>query len=59
MDIQEIVSDYELNFSGKTCKVLTSYKKLPEFEVRFDKEDLFHILGIHKLKTRYRASSWI
>ena len=59
MNIKEIVEDYELNFSGKQCLFRTSYNKLPEILVRFEVEDLFHILGIHKLDTGLRAKKWI
>lgn len=59
MNIKEIVEDYELNFSGKQCLFQTSYNKLPEILVRFEVEDLFHILGIHKLDTGLRAKKWI
>ena len=59
MDLLEIVKDYELNFDKKQCTVYTGYKKLPEFTVLFDMEDLFHLLGIHKLNTGLRSSSWL
>lgn len=59
VELREIVSDYELNFHGKTCVFETGYKNLPEFEVRFDILDLFHILGIHKLNTGMFAKNWV
>ncbi|WP_242258087.1 PBECR4 domain-containing protein [Streptococcus thoraltensis] len=59
MDLKDIVDDYELNFCNKKCKISTSYKELPTFLVHFEITDLYHLLGIHKLKTQYRATSWI
>lgn len=59
MDLLEIVKDYELNFDKKQCTVYTGYKKFPEFTVLFNTEDLFHLLGIHKLDTGFRSTSWL
>ncbi|OTG47803.1 PBECR4 domain-containing protein [Streptococcus agalactiae] len=59
VDLKEIVNDYELNFCGKRCKVETNFKHLPEFMILFDIRDLYHLPGIHKLKTKYRATNWV
>lgn len=59
MDIKSIVDDYGLNFAGKTCLFTTGYKQLPEFSVKFELSDLFHLLGIHKLNTGLYASKWL
>lgn len=59
MELKEILNDYELNFCHKKCTVETGYKKLPEFTVVFNATNLFHLLGIHKLHTRYTATTWI
>ena len=59
VELKEILDDYELNFCHKKCTVETGYKKLPEFTVVFNATNLFHLLGIHKLHTRYTATSWI
>ncbi|WP_077321768.1 PBECR4 domain-containing protein [Streptococcus pseudoporcinus] len=59
MDLKEIIQDYHLNFDSKKCKIEMGYKKMLFFLVSFTLNDLFHLLGIHKLKTNYRASTWI
>ncbi|MDG3141466.1 PBECR4 domain-containing protein [Streptococcus suis] len=59
MNLKDIVDDYELNFCNKKCEITTNYKELPTFLVYFEINDLYHLLGIHKLKTKYRATNWI
>ncbi|HHT7829917.1 TPA: PBECR4 domain-containing protein [Streptococcus suis] len=59
MEIREIVEDYELNFNGRSCLFITGYKGLEEFIVKFETLDLFHLLGIHKLKTGLYARTWL
>lgn len=59
VELKEILDDYELNFCHKKCTVETGYKKLQEFTVVFNVTNLFHILGIHKLHTKYTATTWI
>ncbi|MDT2748897.1 hypothetical protein BI362_00975 [Streptococcus parauberis] len=58
MELKEIIQDYELNFNNKKCKIETGYKTMPFFVVSFNSNNLFHLLGIHKLNTEYRASTW-
>lgn len=58
MEVNEIVQDYKINFDGKTCIVYINYKKLSEFVISFDTNDLFHLLGFHKI-TRLRATRWV
>lgn len=47
--LREIFEDFSTKFSGKKCRVQTSYSKLSNFVVSFDVLDLHHLLGLHKV----------
>ncbi|KTT82736.1 hypothetical protein RSA37_11945 [Mammaliicoccus sciuri] len=49
IDFQYILNDYIEIFTRKKLIVTTTYKKLETFEIRFDKFNLPHLLGLHKV----------
>lgn len=53
----DLLNDYEKNFCNKRCLITTSYTNKP-LEVVFDKLDLYHLFGIHKL-SNIRAMKWV
>lgn len=45
--LANILNDYRCNFHGKSCRVLTNFKGLSQFEVAFYEEGLPHLIGLH------------
>lgn len=50
VNFQDILNDYIDVFTGKYLMVETNYKKLEQFEIRFNKTDIHHLLGFHKVQ---------
>ena len=50
IDLQMLLNDYIENFTKKKLIINTTYEKLKTIEVRFNKRDVFHLLGLHKVQ---------
>lgn len=50
VNFQDILNDYIDMFTRRYLVVQTNYKKLEQFEIRFNKSDLHHLLGFHKVQ---------
>ncbi|MEB7763015.1 PBECR4 domain-containing protein [Staphylococcus pseudoxylosus] len=49
IDLQMVVNDYLESFTKERLLIHTTYEKLKEFEIRFSKRDIHHLLGFHKV----------
>lgn len=52
INLQMIVNDYIHFFTNQKLIIRTTYKKLEKIEVRFNKRDIHHLLGFHKVQER-------
>ncbi|MEB7394293.1 PBECR4 domain-containing protein [Mammaliicoccus sciuri] len=52
INLQMIVNDYIEHFTRKKIIIQTTYKPLEKIEVRFNKNDLHHLLGLHKVQNK-------
>lgn len=50
VNFQEILNDYIENFTKRYLIIETNYKKVPNIDIRFDKRDIHHLLGLHKVQ---------
>lgn len=50
IDLQMLLNDYIENFTKKKLIITTTYEKIKTIEVRFNKRDIFHLLGLHKVQ---------
>lgn len=55
MRLQNILDDYTKNFNGKICVLETNYKKIPTIRISFHCNDLYHLLGLHKILKNINA----
>ncbi|GJF55836.1 PBECR4 domain-containing protein [Staphylococcus argenteus] len=49
INLQMLLSDYIENFTRQKLIIHTTYDKLKEIEVRFNKRNIHHLLGLHKV----------
>lgn len=56
MILQNILDDYTKNFNGKICVLETNYKKMATIKISFHCNDLYHLLGLHKILKKGHAS---
>lgn len=59
MNLQWILEDYILNFHNRLCVLETNYKAIPLLIIAFHKNDLYHLLGLHKVLNKGHAKSVI
>ncbi|KKI56575.1 PBECR4 domain-containing protein [Staphylococcus haemolyticus] len=52
IDLQMLLSDYIENFTKQKLIITTTYSKLEKIEVRFNKRDIHHLLGFHKVQNK-------
>ncbi|WP_242510635.1 PBECR4 domain-containing protein, partial [Staphylococcus condimenti] len=52
IDLQMLLNDYIECFTKKKLIVQTTYFKLEQFEIRFNKRDIHHLLGFHKIQNK-------
>lgn len=52
IDLQMLLNDYIDFFTKRKLIVKTTYFKLEQFEIRFNKRDIHHLLGFHKVKNK-------
>ena len=50
IDLQMLLSDYIENFTRQKLIITTTYDKLKEIEIRFNKRNIHHLLGLHKVQ---------
>ncbi|MBJ6292105.1 hypothetical protein JGU37_03935 [Staphylococcus aureus] len=52
IDLQMLLNDYIEFFTKRKLIVKTTYYKLEQFEIRFNKRDVHHLLGFHKIQNK-------
>lgn len=52
INLQEVLNDFIENFTRKKCILKISDKKLQNVEIRFSKNNLPHLLGLHKINKK-------
>ena len=50
IDLQMLLSDYIENFTRQKLIINTTYDKLKRIEIRFNKRNIHHLLGFHKVQ---------
>lgn len=59
MELLEILDDYKNSFCNKICCIETEFKEINLIKVYFSKNDLFHLLGLHKVISGTNATKTI
>lgn len=59
INFKKIFDDYHQHFSGRNVIFTTNYRLIKEFEVRFNDNDLPHLMGWHKVTYKNRSASYI
>ncbi|UXR54474.1 PBECR4 domain-containing protein [Staphylococcus schleiferi] len=52
INLQMLLNDYIEVFTKRKLIVKTSYFKLEQLEIRFNKRDIHHLLGFHKIQNK-------